>query len=231
MGWKFLYNENAIFLGLISFFTIKVHKANLKSLFKIFDKNTIFLLIKRINYIINYWINNYSFSYSLWDVSGELDVFLNKLLWNFVKRRHSRKNNVWIYSKYWRFLMGRLYFYEVDPINGNICFLRSHCFVKSKIYRLPSSFNIHSIPDFNKLNLLWFRKVSFFFIGLYKLLYINQYGICPYCNNFIYRVSFTKIRILKIRFPVRLFSGKFSRLILLHSFCSEYLQHYIHNVG
>lgn len=227
IGWKFLYVKNNILGGLISRFTIKVHKANLKNLLRNFNKANVFLLIKRVNYIVIYWINNYSFSYSLWDVCGELDVYLNKLLWNFVKQQHSRKNNIWIYSKYWKYLKGKFYFYGLNFENGNICFLRSHYYIKSKVYRLPSSLDVFFIPDFFKLNILWVKKISITFIGLYKLLYINQYGICPYCGDFIYKISFTKMRILKFNFPIRLNSGKFSRLMLFHVICSDNLKYFI----
>nr|YP_009145411.1 RoaA [Cryptoglena skujai]AKL39036.1 RoaA [Cryptoglena skujai] len=219
MGWKFCYLKNNFFGSVVSHFTVIVHKRNLKTLLKSFKGSDIFLLIKRVNYIVSYWINNYSFSYSLWDISAELDVYLNKLFWIFVKRRHSRKNNIWIYSKYWKFLMGRFYFYSLNPLSGNICFLKSHNLIKSKIYRLPSSLNIYLIPDLFKLNILWYKKISVLFTGLFKLLYINQYGICPYCNNFINKLSFAKIRILRFSWSNPLFSGKFSKLILLHVNC------------
>lgn len=227
MGWKFFYLNNNIIWGIVSPFTVKVHKRNLKSLLKTFNSKDIFLLIKRVNYLVIYWINNYSFSYSLWDISAELDVYLSKLFWSFVKRRHSRKSNIWIYSKYWKFLMGKFYFSCFNSLSGNTCVLRSHYFIKSKIYRLPFSLNIYLIPNFFTLNILWYKKVSVLFIGLYKLLYINQYGVCPYCCNFINHVSLTKIRILKFRCPIRLFSGKYSRLILLHNICSNIMQKYI----
>lgn len=224
LGWRFLYLKNRLLVGVVSRFAIRVHKLNLKNLIKSFTLIRIFSLIRRLNYIIIYWLNNYSFSYSLWDISGELDVYLHRLLWNFVKRRHSRKNNAWIYAKYWKFLMGKFHFYFSDLVYGNIYFLKSHYFTKSKIYSLPSSINVFLINDLCKLNELWFKKISIKFFGVYKVLCVNQYGICPFCGGLLGTMSFLKLKLLKVLFPIRLLSGKLSRVILVHFDCSYYMQ-------
>ena len=60
----------------------------------------------------------------------ELDVYLYRLLWKWAKRRHPRRNNTWIYSKYWKVFGGIWSFYVVNNLNGELTFLNSHVYLK-----------------------------------------------------------------------------------------------------
>nr|YP_009145476.1 RoaA [Monomorphina parapyrum]AKL78949.1 RoaA [Monomorphina parapyrum] len=218
IGWKvFIFNNFGIF-NIVSLEQIRKYKRSLKSLIVKFSGSNIFLLLKKVNSVISTWLSHYNLSNYPWDISSELDLYLYKLFWRFVCKRHSRKSTTWIYNKYWKFLSGKWRFFVLDNVTGNILFLRSHEFSNSKLYRLPSSVNVFDCVDNIIYHAYWFDKFSAKLRGIYKTLFIAQHGVCPICKKFFNIKSFSFIKISKLVL-FKFNSNKLSQLVLVHNYC------------
>lgn len=78
------------------------YKRRLKSLVKRSFNLSVSILIKKLNYQIKNFKSVYAF-FSTYNVfSRELDYYLYRLLWRFIKRCHPRRSNTWLYGKFWK---------------------------------------------------------------------------------------------------------------------------------
>nr|YP_009538752.1 RoaA [Lepocinclis ovum]AYQ93725.1 RoaA [Lepocinclis ovum] len=212
-GWYFFMSYSGKFCGSISSDNVRCHKLKLKLVIKNSFSINFFSILKRINSLICDWCNLYSCSDFSTDIFGQLDVYVNKLLWNWAKKRHPRRPNTWVYSKYWRFfsLNNSWNFFFLDNIGGSCLLLNLHSHLIRKIYCIPSSMNIFFIRNYNKLGLVWLRKCSQILQNLYLLLYKFQSGKCFCCGVFFRTLSSRDIKLVKIKYQ--------RKYVLLHSFC------------
>ena len=194
-------------------FVIREHKRCIKLVIKHFSKN-IFFSLKRLNLLILNWVNFWSFSDFISDIFSELDLYLYKLLWKWVKRRHPRRPKTWIYSKYWKYYMGSWKFFVFDSFLGKFSFLISHSFKKFKFYRLPSSFNPFDKRNSSKLDSLWFKKYIFSMRGLFRFLWKRQFGRCFFCYKLFSIINLEDIKVFSY-----CYSSGVANLFLVHRFC------------
>lgn len=218
LNWDFFFFNN-LFIG-TSYALIKYQKNSLKLLVKSSNNINTLSLVKRINLQIDSWRNNFNFLDFFWDLSNEMDVFLYKLLWSWVKRRHPRRTNTWIYSKYWIYLFGKWRFFSKDILNGNIYLIKSHIVSKSFIFRIPNSICIFNSYNKFKINDIWFKKMKNNFKGLYGLLYYNQRGICLICKRLLSLNSLNEFSILQLSKNKCLNNVFVSNIVLVHKSCT-----------
>jgi RNA-directed DNA polymerase len=219
MSWRFFMSKSKKLFNIINLQEIRNYKRSLKSLITKFLSFDIFLLIKTLNNFIITWLNNYKLLNYPWDICSELDLYLYKLLWRFVCRRHLRKSNRWIYNKYWKFLSGKWRFFVFDTTTGNILFLNSHVLRSYKIYRLPSFVNFFDLLDNSMYRTYWFYNLNSKLVGIYRALFIAQSGICVVCKksfnlDFLSCIKLSKLTLSNIN------SNKVAHLVLIHNYCS-----------
>nr|YP_010700387.1 putative group II intron reverse transcriptase/maturase RoaA [Phacus arnoldii]WCH63588.1 putative group II intron reverse transcriptase/maturase RoaA [Phacus arnoldii] len=221
MGFYFIRNKNNIYLGQISRDNVRSHKNRLKSIVKNYGNNDFFMLLRHLNKEILTWSTIYRSADLVWYIWGELDVYLYKILWKLVKRRHPRRPHTWIYLKYWKYINNIWVFFLFDYISGKSLLLESHSRLKSKDYKLPFFLNTFNIYNENKLKLVWFRKFYDHLDGIYKILWKKQSGLCPYCNRLIKYINFNSIKIQSWNTSSSYKKiSTVNNIVLLHNYCS-----------
>lgn len=216
-GWKFFFSRSGKFLGTISFDNIKTHKSKLKLVLKGFSLDQFFFKLKKLNYLIFEWSVLYGFADFNYDILGDFDVYLYKLLWNWAKRRHPRRPNTWIYSKYWRFFpsSNSWRFSFLDYSLGKCLFLKSHTSYLSNIYCIPISVNIFDFRNYNKIGLNWIKKYKQILSGFSLFLFKLQSGKCMCCNRFFVDTTIGNIKIFKLKSRF----NNITQYVLLHNSC------------
>lgn len=218
LSWTFYYsNSNKIFSSL-SLSSIRLQKLRLKSVIKVHSNSAVYLLIKTINHLVFDWSKNYCSSDFFWDVASELDVYLQKTLWRWARRRHPRRTNIWIYGKYWRKFIGGWRFFSMDSSTGGANFLRSHSLLNDRLFCLPISLNYFDLFNKFKFRKVYNKKFFKLFQGVTKLLWKKQNGLCFVCRRGFTNVNFLNI---KVRY-VDKHNSKFFNLVILHSSCCIY---------
>nr|YP_007317207.1 RoaA protein [Monomorphina aenigmatica]AFZ88809.1 RoaA protein [Monomorphina aenigmatica] len=195
------------------------YKRSLKLVFLNSFSFDILYFVKQVNIIILNFISKNYFLDLFWDYSNELDVYLYKLLWHWLKKRHSRKSNSWIYLKYWVFISGKWRFHCFDNITGKIYFLKSHAILFTKFYVLPSSVKTSCLLYSEKVNRVFSKSFKPFFSRVYKSLFFSQNGICFLCNNRISLNSIYELRICKYLSSFDVCENRLSKLVLVHRYC------------
>lgn len=208
--------KGGFFCGDVSNNSIRRHKSKLKLVIKNFGNRPVFNFINIINKLIVSWCLENSSLDSSWDVWGELDIYLYKLLWKWSRRRHPRRPKTWIYRKYWKFVGGSWRFFSVNPLNGNVYFLRSHSRFNLFIYRLPASLNTYYLYNDSKVIKLQFKMFLNLFKGLFRLLWINQRGVCFCCKRSFNFFNYSNFKVSKISKS----NNRIVNLVLLHNFCN-----------
>lgn len=199
---------------------IKIYKAQLKKIVKGFVGDNVSSLLKILNSSILAFLKRNDFSNSFFDIINEIDVYINKVLWQWAKRRHPRRPNMWIYNKYWKRFNNRWYFCHLDNITGKLLILNSHLRKSLSFYRIPLSLNIFDLRNQSKLNLIWFRKIRGSLKGLYKFLFIKQQGVCSLCRKPFYDSNIYSFKILNVSlFPNSKKVNRITNLVLVHSYC------------
>jgi RNA-directed DNA polymerase len=112
-GWFFKVFRFYSVVGRAENKCLKIQKTKLKSVIKNFNNLPVIKLIKYLNLLISNWSNIYNLTDFLYDTCNELDIYLNKLLWKWARRRHPRRPNVWIYSRYWKCFLGKWKFFNI----------------------------------------------------------------------------------------------------------------------
>lgn len=216
LGWNFLKLKNGFFCGNVSLNSIRKHKSKLKLVIKNFGNRPVFSLINIINKLIFNWSLQYSCSDCSWDIWGELDIYLYKLLWKWARRRHPRRPKTWIYQKYWKFVGSNWRFFSSNVLNGSVYFLRSHSQFNSLVYRLPASLNPYNLYNNTKVVKCQFKSFLSLFKGVFRILWVNQEGICFSCKRtFNFSTSFD-FKVSKISKS----NNNILNLVLLHRFCN-----------
>lgn len=213
--WYFYRSSFGSYFSVVSKETIKFYKSELKSMVKSFGSASTSFLIKILNSKIIRWKNIYSSSDFFFDITNEIDVYLNKLLWKWAHRRHPRRSNTWIYNKYWSFINNRWYFSCFETSSGKFSILDSHFCNKTVIYRMPYFLNVFDLYNKSKLDLVWFKKLRVELKGIYRFLLVKQSGVCGFCNKPFYKLGFDYFKITVIRKGC----NNISNFVLVHNFC------------
>jgi hypothetical protein len=193
--------------------SLKNQLRNYKNRLKMIIKKNKSIIINNMITILNkelkVWKKNNFFLDNFQLVSKELDRYINKLLWRYVKRLHSRRSKVWIYKKYWRYISGNWKFVSINQTTGRIDVLLSHSFFtkSSFLNRIPLITNVFKVTNAKKIFYINFLRVKNSLTGITSLIYNKQNGLCYKCKLPMHRDTLKVIKIKK----------KF--LILLHSIC------------
>lgn len=214
-GWNFCKFSDFNFVGRISTDSIINHKRKLKLLIKFNYSTNLFSLVHSINKIIFIWIFKYSRSDYFWDIWGELDIYLYKLLWKWSQRRHPRRPNSWIYNKYWKFFGGIWRFFTQNILTGEVCILRSHYTKEYLVYRLPFSLSSFNLLDKTKTENIYSVRLENLFTGIVRILWKKQGGLCFFCHQVLIVSTVNSFKILRVKNC----NHSFKNFILLHHYC------------
>lgn len=187
------------------------YKLTLKSIIKNSYNLPICKLIVLFNHEISFWNQKGPGGINSIAINKELDLYLYKLLWRYVKRRHPRRCNTWIYKKYWKNISGVWKFFSYDPSSTSLVFIISHQFSR-QLYFLPSLFNEFDLLNFNKFFSLYFKRARDLFKGLFRILFIKQRASCYKCKQRLKPSSVKLVNLIGMR-------SKISYPILLHNYC------------
>lgn len=152
----------------------------------------------------------------------QLDIYLYRLLWKWAKRRHSRRSNTWIYTKYWKFVSGVWRFFALDELKGGFIFLRSHYSESVVPYSIPVSLDLFDLLNHKKLTLIWEKSLNINSRSIYFKLWRSQKGLCAFCLKGLFVVQFISFTLadpcttLKV---LRLKRYDCSRYFLVHNYC------------
>ena len=220
MHWKFqkFYNHNIISEASNTY--LRQYRCHLKLFIKNSLNIKLFSFLQKINSFIIKWRveNNHSNSFFL--VAFKLDIYLYRLIWKWAKRKHPRRNNSWIYSKYWKSFSGVWKFFAIDFNTGQLAFLTSHFSIKTKrLSSLPRSLKIFDLNNYQKLNAIWFNKSRLNFHTLYRLLWNKQKGVCFTCFKPISYFDFTNIKIFNQLKYLKVIDPSYSKFFLIHTNC------------
>nr|CAC69147.1 RoaA protein [Euglena gracilis] len=204
---------------------IQFYKLSLKMIVKMFLKKSVFFLVNLLNKKILDCLNRGFFCFNNNFLFLELDLYLYRLLWRYIKKLHSRKTRTWIYSKYWKFFSGIWRFFITDIKTGNFLFLKSHLYSSKYFYsyrnmkfKISNTLNIFNLYNKGKLERMIFEKFKYKFSPNFIVLYNNQRGLCFFCKKSIYSNRFVILNIKKWNFSF------FENLILIHFYCNNFNQ-------
>ena len=220
LDWKFKKVKNNFILSEISNTAVHRYKSKLKVLIKSSQHFCLLKFLKRINFLILDWQIKNSYCNSFVSVSSQLDIYLYRLLWKWAKRKHPRRSNSWIYSKYWQSFNGVWKFSVLDLNKGNLIFLKSHILLKTnRLYKLPRSFKVFNLENYQKLNYIWFNQSKLELNLIYRALWNNQKGICFNCFKPLNYFKYNDNKIFNTYRFLKFINNPFSKLILLHRCC------------
>nr|AMD08034.1 roaA protein [Euglena mutabilis] len=194
---------------------LKNHLKNYKNKLKMIIKSNKFRQINNIiinlNNELKVWRNNNFFLNNFLILTKELDLYMNKLLWRYVKRLHSRRSKTWIYKKYWICISGNWRFISKDQVTGKINVLLSHFFTLKSVFisRIPLITNFFHKVNLKKIFYIRILKVKNSLTGITSLIYNRQKGFCYKCKLPMFE---TRLKILKIQKRI---------LILVHYTCDK----------
>lgn len=213
---KFFINPYNILIPIVFKRINFIYKNRLKILVKSSYGKHIGSLIRSLNKEIKAWSVFCSLFYVKATICRELDLFLYKILWKFVKRCHPRRSNSWIYAKYWKFYSGTARFLFSNVVTGKLHFLKLHQFIYFSTYSLPLSTEVFNYFNRKKIFSSLFKASRVYFKGFYKALFIKQKGLCYFCLN---PIEFSNYELIK---NVNKGYVKFESLnyyILIHRHC------------
>lgn len=219
LGFYYYYFRSCFFRGVISFENVEYFKFKFNYIIKVNGFKNIFFSLKLINSEIFNFFCTYNFSDFFYSFVFNLDAYLYTIFWKLVKRRHPRRPNTWIYSKYWKYIKGVWTFFLFDPVLKFPLYLYSNFFFYFKHLCLPSSFFSFFIYNELKLGYIWFLKYFFVLTGIVKILWKKQFGKCFFCSFFfeINFLQFSKILFLEYSF----FKKKIRKIVLVHKYCDK----------
>lgn len=217
VGYKFFNSSYSSLLFIISMNLIKHYKLKLKTLVKTLYNVNVVKLIQIINFEINLWNQFYNFYDIKQNISYELDIYVYKLLWRFIKRYHPRRTNSWLYNKYWKCFSGIWRFYFYDTQSNSIYFLNSHSTLKKEMLDLPLLINAFETKNNQKLFCTLFSKSLPNFKGINKILFIRQIGLCNICFKPMNIFNFKLVNFKNYTFIGKRYLCYFH---LIHSYCS-----------
>lgn len=220
--WKICATKNNLIHVVYSENAVKLQRNKLKSLVKGVKNQKISLLIQKLNFeIINWRQKYYLYSFKK-DIPKLLDLYINKLIWRFVKKEHPRRPNTWIYNKYWKYIFGFWKFTAINKENGKIYILTSHEIYDSLINKkiFPQSLNVFDIKNLRTVFSINFNFFRNSFSGMTNIVYVKQKGLCYICK---FPLKFKQKNFLitksKIRKNQKFVS--FKQIIFIHNLCKN----------
>lgn len=221
-GWQLFSLRPKFYRSLISNDNIVTYKLRLKFLIKKISLYNLFLGLELLNKEIYLWTSIYSFSDKVFIFFKNLDFYIYNLLWKFLKKRHPRRPNTWIYTKYWKNLDNSWYFSIYDFKRNQFFVLQKHLALNNFLYKLPYSFDIYNYTTSRRMNNLWFKKINHFQKDIYYILWKSQFGLCFSCHNL-----FENFEIKAMKFSTKRYFNNCSSVpnylfnfSLIHVFCS-----------
>lgn len=195
--------------------SIKKYKLVLKTIVKSSYNKSVILLVKLLNIEIQNWVKLHIFSSNWKNLAIELDLYIYKIIWKYVRRCHPRRTNTWIYSKYWKQFSGVWKFFVIDSVKNKIFFLKSHILVGVNTQKVSSSLNAFNLYNSRKILYSLSKKSGSFFSFSFDLLYRKQKGLCTICKKSIWskRCKLLKYSSNKESFDL------FKDFSLIHIYC------------
>lgn len=155
LSWNFNFIFHPLILAFLNSKVIKNHKYNLKQQVKNFFYYSPSFLVLTLNKTIRNWVRLYYYSDRFFFTCRDLDLYLSKILWRFLRNFHSRKSKLWIFNKYWIKKDGLWYFFILDSVLKKSFFLLKHYFIKTDfLFNFFSFLNI-----FDSLNRFKIKKI------------------------------------------------------------------------
>jgi RNA-directed DNA polymerase len=220
LNWKFRNLQNNNIISDISNNSLRYYKSQLKGFIKNSQNFSVAEFLTKINFMILKWRIKNNYCTSFVSCAYKLDVYLYRLIWKWAKRKHSRRSNSWIYENYWRAFGGVWKFVTTDNNNGNLIFLKSHISLKTKrLCKLPRSFKVFNLENYQKLNFIWFNKSQLSFNLIYRVLWNKQNGTCFNCLRQLNYFHFNDMTIFKKTRFLKSINSPVSELILIHKHC------------
>lgn len=205
-------------LSIVNCKELQFYKLKLKILLKTSFNKQVILVLLLINREIMKWLEYTSFLPNKKKLYLDLDIYIYKLFWKHLKKRHPKKSNTWIYLMYWGSFSGFCKFFVFDSNLNKFIFLKSHISLldnyKISNYKIYNSMNSFNLYNSMKLNQIIFRKFELGYLPNYTVLYEKQRGLCVICTKPICLTDF-KILYLK-KNSYRLFQN----LLLVHLHCN-----------
>lgn len=195
---------------------LKQYKSKLKLIIKNSYNKKLVNIVKDINAEIVTWFRLHSFVNDLKVLCFELDLYVNKILWRFLKRYYSRRTNNWIFSRFWKKFSGIWKFYVLDDTSYNkVIFLKSHFSILSKTHFFSRGFNAFNSFNKYKLYKVLFNRNIMNFKGSHKILFLEQKGLCYICRRPLFATNFSILKNYSKLYKTNLLSN----LLLIHSYC------------
>lgn len=198
---------------------LKKYKCKLKSIIKSSINNKLSDLVKDINSEITNWSRSSLFFHEFKFTCSDLDLYVNKMFWRFLKRYYPKRTNNWIFIKFWKKFSGVWKFFILDEANQNkLIFLKSHYHIIKKIRFFSKGLNVFNC--FNKIKLYetLFDYNLGEFAANYRTLFLKQKGLCRVCKRPVLISNFT----ILTKYSKLTKTNLLSDLILVHSYCREF---------
>lgn len=197
---------------------LKFYKLKLKLLLKISFNKQIILILNIVNIEIMKWLE-YTFSLPNKEkLYYKLDLYVYRLFWRHLKKRHPKKSNTWIYLRYWGNFSGLWKFFIFDYKFNKLVFLKSHFSLVNNFivnnYKVYNSLNIFNMYNVIKLKQIIFKKFQFKYLPNYIVLYEKQKGLCFSCTKALGSKNFRILYLKKNRDKL------FQNLVIVHLYCS-----------
>lgn len=160
------------------------YKITLKNIIKKCTNIKVLKIIELLNKEITLCKKNNRFLIMFVPIAKILDLYINRLLWKYVKRLHSRRTNSWIYNKYWKYIAGSWRFIYIKQETGKLEVLLSHKHLDKSTYviNIPNITNTFKMMDYKKINYINFLKIKYTLNGIRSLIFNRQKGVCYKCN-------------------------------------------------
>jgi hypothetical protein len=209
-------------LGVVSHNQIRNYKRGLKLIVK--STNNLAYLISLLNDKVLGFRVNFSFCDFYIYYASFLDLYLNKLLWKWARRRHPRRTHSWIYSKYWTFFSGHYKFFSLDSKISKFLILRSHKMLTGEIFsRFPLTFDVFDLFNIRKMKVLLCRKFKTTYNGFYRTIFESQKGVCFFCGESLLAFPDLNNRVIFIR-NLKVVNKLKHSFILVHRDCKKFLK-------
>lgn len=221
-NWGIRKNKNNLLNYFYSSIALKYQRNKLKMLIKIIKNQTISELIKKLNEEILMWKYNYYSTASKKTVPKLLDLYLNKLIWRFVKKEHARRPNTWIYNKYWKNLLGYWRFSTINKQDGKLYVLSSHENSASTINKqnAPNLLNRFDPKNLRKILYINFYLLKNSFSGVGNIIFFKQKGVCYKCRLPL-NLEERKILTIKVQKKRLKKTFSFNEIIFIHKYCKN----------
>ena len=216
LGYKFFFSHKGSFSFQLSMKVIRSYKIKLRSVIKSYFNLSILKLINLLNTEINDW-NAHFYSSCSHSLKLELDIYLSKIVWRFVKKLHSRRPNTWIYSKYWISFSGTYKFFYFDKSINSFIFLASHRYNDFRRFCLPMFLDAQNFFNYKLFFCSVLKKSRHRLLGFYRQLFVRQRGLCKICFK---PLLLSDLKLLYYSLNKSLIKFKQIDAVIIHSYCS-----------